>query len=103
MKTGTGLTKWIPRLGPEPDPLAFYIDLDRLIMAKPAPAGSDPLVVMSLAYHYRTTLADVEPILVRHSGMVAGGRAYYTITDGKHRFMASMIAGRERILAKVER
>ena len=58
------------------------------------PAGMNPLVVMSLAYMLRATLEDPEPIgVVREDG---GWR----IRDGRHRLVASMIAGRSDVLAR---
>jgi ParB-like chromosome segregation protein Spo0J len=54
------------------------------------------LVIMSLAYMYRTGEGHAPPILVRKEG------AHYRILDGRHRFMASLIAGRRRVLAVVE-
>jgi hypothetical protein len=60
-------------------------------------AGLNPLVVMSLAYLYRSTTCDTDPILVRREG-----RGRYRICDGRHRFVASLIAGRGDVLAELE-
>lgn len=71
------------------------IPLDLLLFPEPVAAGMNPLVVMSLAYLYRATNEHVEPITVTPHG------GHYRITDGRHRAVASMIAGRKTVLAKV--
>ena len=73
------------------------IKLNKILVPTPVSAGMNPLVLMSLVYMYRSTTEDAEPIVLRKEGR------YYRITDGRHRFMASVIAGRRRILAKVEK
>lgn len=72
------------------------IRLDRVLFPKPVPAGCNYLLIAALALRYRSTNEDVEPILVTREGH------YYRITDGRHRVMASIIAGRRRVLATVE-
>jgi hypothetical protein len=72
------------------------IRVDRILIAPNVAAGMNPLVVMSLAYLYRSTTEDVAPIVVRREG------EHYRITDGRHRYFASVIAGRRRVLAVVE-
>lgn len=72
------------------------IRVDRILVPPNLPAGMNPLVVMSLTYLYRSTTEDAPPIVVRREGR------NYRITDGRHRFMASVIAGRRRVLAVVE-
>jgi hypothetical protein len=56
----------------------------------------NPLVVMSLVYMYRSTTEDAPPITVQREGK------HYRILDGRHRYIASVIAGRRRVLANVE-
>jgi hypothetical protein len=56
----------------------------------------NPLVVMSLTYMYRSTTEDAPPITVKREGK------HYRILDGRHRYIASVIAGRRRVLANVE-
>jgi hypothetical protein len=73
------------------------IRVDRILLPEPVSAGMNPLVLMSLAHHYRSTTDDVDPILVRREGK------HYRISDGRHRFVASVIAGRRRVFATVER
>lgn len=54
-------------------------------------AGANPLVLMSLAYAMRTTTWEPEPIEVRREGQ------FLRIVDGRHRFMAAVIAGRSSV------
>jgi ParB-like chromosome segregation protein Spo0J len=70
------------------------LPLHRILLPKPVPAGMNPLVLMSLTYAIRTG-ARTEPITVTREGK------HYRITDGRHRFMASVIAGRDYVHAKV--
>lgn len=72
------------------------IRVDRIIVSEPVPAGMSPLVVMSLAYMYRSTTEDADPITVTREG------PHYRVADGRHRYLASVIAGRRRILATIE-
>lgn len=60
------------------------------------PAGMNPLVIMSLVYMMRSSNQDPPPILVRRKGKK------YRVLDGRHRFMAAVIAGRTHILAREE-
>jgi hypothetical protein len=73
------------------------IPLQQLCVSANVTAGLNPLVVMSLAYAYRCSTGDVDPILVRRIG-----RDRYRVTDGRHRFVASLIAGRPDVLAELE-
>lgn len=72
------------------------VRLDKIMVSKPVPSGMNPLVVMSLTHKFRATNEDVEPILLRKEGR------WYRITDGRHRYVASLIAGRRRVLARIE-
>lgn len=75
-----------------------HLRVDRLLFPEPVAAGMNPYVLFSLTHIYRSTNEDVEPIQVRTYGL--GG--LYTITDGRHRSVASMIAGRKTVLADIE-
>src|SRR5215207_5679918 len=66
----------------------MHIRLDRLLYPDPVPAGMNPFVLMSLAYLYRSSNEDAEPILVEYAA-----NGLYEIKDGRHRAVASMIAG----------
>lgn len=72
------------------------IRVDRILVPPNVASGMNPLVVMSLAYLYRSTTEDAPPITVTRDGR------NYRITDGRHRYIASVIAGRRRVLAEVE-
>lgn len=67
---------------------ARRIPVSSLLMLDNIPAGMNPLVLMSLAYMFRSTTQDAAPILVRPEGDL------YRVLDGRHRAVASVIAGR---------
>ena len=71
--------------------------IDRLIFPEPVAGGMNPYVLMSLAHFYRATNEHAKPIKVRDER-----NGYYSITGGRHRVVASMMAGRKTIRAKVE-
>lgn len=75
----------------------MHVRIDRLIFPEPVSAGMNPLVVMSLCHMYRSTNDHAKPIKVKPE--IWG---YYSITDGRHRAVAAMMAGRKTIWAKVE-
>lgn len=72
------------------------IAVHRLLYKPNAVSGMNPLVVMSLTYYYRSGVLDAEPITVKREG------ENYRIMDGRHRAVASMIAGRPDVLAEIE-
>lgn len=72
------------------------IRLDKCLILPNIPAGMNPLVVMSLVYFYKSGGEHTTPIRVRKEGK------HYRILDGRHRWMASVIAGRRRVLAEIE-
>lgn len=73
------------------------IPLDRLLYPEPVSGGMNPFVLMSLAYHYRAGNEHTRPITVTQHGDL------YRITNGRHRAVACMIAGRKTVLAKVRK
>lgn len=77
--------------------MSVRIPIEQLTLPPAITAGMNPGVVMSLWHFLRTSRGDVEPILVRREG-----RRLYSITDGRHRFVASVMAGRDSVLADVE-
>lgn len=79
-----------------PDAPTRRIRLERLLLVKPVSAGLNPYVIMSLAYMYRSSNDDAPPIRVTREGR------YYRVSDGRHRVIASIMAGRRRVLAVVE-
>lgn len=54
------------------------------------------LVVNSLIYLFKGTNEDVQPITIRREG-----ESFYRIVDGRHRAVASMMAGRKTVLAEM--
>jgi hypothetical protein len=72
------------------------VPIERLLWPDPVVAGMNYLVVASLTYFYRGGNEDADPITVRAEG------AYWRIVDGRHRAVASMMAGRKTVLAVVE-
>jgi len=71
----------------------FRIRIEDVLLKPNIPAGMDPLVVMSRVKRLRCTAEDWEPILVTREGQ------YWRLQDGRHRFFASVIAGRSDVLA----
>lgn len=67
------------------------IRLDELLVGPNPPAGMNPLVLMHFAYLLRATTEDLQPIEVTQSN------GYYRIHDGRHRYVASLIAGRPTV------
>ena len=57
----------------------------------------NPLVVMAIAHHLRTSIADVDPIEVFPLGHLQGWGELWGIHEGRHRWMGSYIAGRTDI------
>jgi hypothetical protein len=73
------------------------IRLDRILLPRAVPAGLDWAVVGLWTAYQRKRSDPVEPpIVVRAEG------AYYRISDGRHRFVAAVTAGRDAIAAIVE-
>jgi hypothetical protein len=77
--------------------MTMRLPLSVLLLKDNVSVGASPFVLLSLAHMYRTTTHDADPIEVRDLG---GG--YWRILDGRHRFIASVVAGRHDILAEVE-
>jgi hypothetical protein len=76
--------------------MAIRIPIERLHLLPNIPAGMDPCVLLGLVPLLRKTGEDHPPILVREHG------DGWQILDGRHRFMAAVIAGRSDILAEIE-
>lgn len=71
--------------------------IDRLLLGRNPPAGMNALLLMHLVYDLRSTAEDHDPIIVTPD------LQYWRITDGRHRAMAALIAGRPDVLAVLER
>ena len=77
---------------------AFLVPIEYLNLPPNVPAGMNPLVLMSLAYKLRSSTEHVEPITIRDSSDNT-----WQIVDGRHRFIAHVIAGRSEVLCRVAR
>lgn len=71
------------------------IAIHKLVLLPNVAAGMNPLVLLSLAHFYRSTADDAAPITVEEYGHL------YRILDGRHRYFASVIAGRHKVLAQI--
>lgn len=60
-------------------------------------AGLNPLVLYSLAHFMRSTTDDPPPAVVRQNA-----DEDYTILDGRHRYVAAIVAGRADLLCAVQ-
>jgi hypothetical protein len=76
--------------------MPFRIPLERLHVKPNIPAGMDPCILLGLVPLLRKTAEDHTPILVKEHG------DGWEIQDGRHRYVASLIAGRPDILAEQE-
>jgi hypothetical protein len=71
----------------------FRIPVDQLRLLPNIPAGMDPCILLGLVPKMRKTAEDHIPIVVFRAGDL------WQIRDGRHRFMAAVIAGRPDVLA----
>jgi ParB-like chromosome segregation protein Spo0J len=76
--------------------VTFRVRLEKLRVGPNVPAGCNPLVVMSLVYAMRASNEDPPPV------HVAGDGDGYRVVDGRHRFIAAIIAGRSDLLCTDE-
>jgi ParB-like chromosome segregation protein Spo0J len=74
------------------------LPVSSLVMKDNVPAGCNPLVLMSLAYTLRSSGDDPAPVSVRP----IDGTGLYRVIDGRHRFMAAVVAGRPDVLCEIE-
>jgi hypothetical protein len=73
---------------------AFRVRIEDLLLPPNLPAGMDVLTLLSLAAMLRKTTEDPEPVLVRRE------HSHWRISDGRHRAIAALIAGRPDVLAQ---
>lgn len=74
--------------------MSFRVPVSHLRLKPNVPAGMDPCILLGLVPLMRKTAEDHDPILVRPDGDL------WEIQDGRHRFMAAVIAGRPDVLAE---
>jgi hypothetical protein len=74
------------------------VRLDRLLFPRPVPAGMDWSVVGLHACQQRKTADPVNP---RVEVRPIDGTPFYRLEDGRHRFVAALMSGRQVILADV--
>lgn len=76
--------------------MTFRVPIDRLSFKDPITAGMDPFVLMALVPLLRKTAEDHAPIQVTPPCATCATR---TVLDGRHRWVASVLAGRADVLA----
>jgi hypothetical protein len=74
------------------------IPLDLILFPEPVTAGMSLYELVAMARFYRNSNKHRKPITVRS----VPNAEHFTLTDGRHRCVASMIAGRKTILAEIE-
>lgn len=76
---------------------SFQVPIDRLVLKEPVPAGMNPYVLLGMVPLLRGSTKDHDPILIRplRSG-------FYRVLDGRHRMIASVMAGRTHVLAELD-
>jgi hypothetical protein len=73
------------------------VPISRLVLKDNIPAGASVYVLASLVLLYRHTTDDAPPVEVCDLG-----NGYWRVLDGRHRYLASVIAGRPDLLAELE-
>jgi hypothetical protein len=73
------------------------VPLSRLLLKDNIPAGMNFMLLGAFAIRYRSSSEDLDPALIREAG-----DGLYRILDGRHRFVASLIAGRPDLLCALE-
>lgn len=73
------------------------VRIEDIQLSPNVPAGCNPYVLMSLAYMLRGCTDDPPPVLVRPTG-----HGTYRITDGRHRYLAVVLAGRPDVLCQLD-
>lgn len=77
--------------------MPFKVPIANLMFKVPVTAGMNPYVLLGMVPLLRNTTQDHEPILVSWLWSDV-----YRIEDGRHRTIASIIAGRWYVLAELE-
>lgn len=69
----------------------MHIRLEQILLPPNVPAGINLLLLAHLAYTLRSTNTNTPPITIQAEGN------YWRIVDGRHRYLAHIIAGRQHI------
>lgn len=77
----------------------IHVPINRLRFKDPIPAGMNPYTLLGLVPLLRNTAQDYEPILI-DTPCPACGTA--TVLDGRHRWVAAVMAGRVHVAAEPE-
>jgi hypothetical protein len=72
----------------------FRVRIEDLLLPPNLPAGMDVLTLLSLTALLHKTTEDPEPVTVQRE------QSHWRITDGRHRAIAALIAGRSDVLAR---
>jgi hypothetical protein len=72
----------------------FRVRIEDLLLPPNLPAGMDVLTLFSLVALLHKTTEDPEPVTVQRE------QSHWRITDGRHRAIAALIAGRIDVLAE---
>lgn len=75
------------------------IRLDQLLFLRNVPAGMDPFVVGHWAMVQRKGADPVDPPI---RVFAEPGTPFYRVSDGRHRVLGALLAGRDTILAVIE-
>lgn len=79
--------------------MTLRVRIEKLRFKVPIAAGMDPYILLALVPLLRNTAQDHSPILVSRACPECGDRI---VLDGRHRWIASVIAGRVDVLAEEE-
>jgi hypothetical protein len=79
------------------DTAEFRIPLENLRLKPPVPAGMNSYVLLGKVPLLRNSFEDHAPILVDAQ---CSGCGSFRVQDGRHRFVASVMAGRRDVLAR---
>lgn len=77
----------------------FCVPIQKLRFKAPIAAGMNPYTLLGMVPLLRNSSEDHDPILVDPPCLTCGDR---TVLDGRHRWIASVIAGRADVLAVEE-
>lgn len=76
------------------------VPIERLLFKEPVTAGADIFTIAALVKFYRGCNEHAEPIVLTPViPYIVEGGPFWRIQDGRHRVIASIIAGRKAVLA----